>query len=328
MSSTVAGDVRFSRPVEELTLVCRRSKVLFVPTPKVACTSLNWLFARHEGVAGPPDSSPGEFPTREMTIHGQWVNRVTRLVDLGVRERNEVLQSPDWVRFCVTRRPAERVLSGWVNRCLLTPVDEPSVELLIGAGGPDPSLVVPGGADLRVAFRRFVHSLRSRDSRWLEDRHFQLQSDFLEVERFPYTDIIDLGSLDDFLDELRRSHPSRRDLGSAERVNTSPSFPVAAMYDESTLAVIDEIYGRDHERFGYRQITVDPAQPVVTLSHNELAMIRELRERARRTVDLNAQLGRVVGIKESSAAWYAAVRRRMAYELGRWNPLRASRRRQ
>lgn len=300
--------------VEHTSMVCRRSQVFFVPTPKAGCTSLKWLFAIHEDAVVPPEETLARLETRAMAIHDPSVNRVERLIDLDAATRSSVLTGEDWVRLATTREPCERILSAWVNRHLLVPYGGP-----LGALLDVPEATVTGrGAesiDLRAGFRRFVHDLDKAGSLRFTDPHFMPQVEVLEIDRIGYTDLVDVRDLEAFLARLRASSAGRAGLGPLPRVNLSPAFPLGAMYDHETLEIVRRVHAADYERFGYRVPEPDAAQPPVPLSPNELLMIRELRERAQRIDDLSMLGHRRRGIRWATGNLVEAVGRRLKYEL-------------
>lgn len=295
-------------------MVCRRARVLYVPTPKAACTSLKWLFANFEGNVVPPEETLCSLETRAMAIHSHETSRVDRLEEVDATTRNTVLTSSEWVRLGVTRDPCERILSAWVNRRLLVP-DADSLSDVLAL--PESALEGRAAAsiDIRDAFRGFVRSLEQPDSLLHTDPHFMPQATVIDIHRFPYTDVVDVRGLEGFLARLRSSSPHRAALGPLPRVNLSPSFPIRAMYDHETAEVVRRLHAADYERFGYSVLEPDSAQPPVLLSPNELIMIQELRERALRTRDL-AMLGhRLRGLRAASRNLVAAVDRKVKYEL-------------
>jgi len=306
----------FSDFVEHSSLVCKRSRVLYVPTPKAACTSLKWLFATFEDAVVPPEQTACNLETRAMAIHFPGVNRVDRLIDLDTATRNEVLTGAEWVRLGVTREPCERILSGWINRQVLVPYGGPLGALL---DVPEDAIAGRGAApiDLRAGFRKFVLDLDKPGSLRYTDPHFVPQAEVLEIDRIAYTDLVDVKDLESFVARLRSSSARRQGLGSLPRVNLSPSFPVAAMYDRETVEVVQRLHAADYERFGYRVPEPDEAQPPVLLNPNELLMIRELRERAQRIEDLAAlaQPQPQPGIRAASRHLVDAIERRLRYEL-------------
>lgn len=86
------------------TVLARKAKVLFVATPKVACTSLKWALATAEGTLSTGISGTPE-PTIDLTIHDFSVHGMGVLGLVDEAERVEAFTSPDWIRFCVTRPP-------------------------------------------------------------------------------------------------------------------------------------------------------------------------------------------------------------------------------
>src|SRR5579875_127006 len=103
------------------TVVLPEHRVLFLPTPKAACTSILWQLARLGGQplerfeeSGLSEVSPA------LTIHdmSRWESRF-RFAKLSVDERKAILTDDSWFRFTVVRNPASRVWSAWQSKLLL-----------------------------------------------------------------------------------------------------------------------------------------------------------------------------------------------------------------
>jgi len=303
--------------VEYNAVLCRASKVLFVPTPKVACTSLKWALAEWEGTLHDPSGSRNLSVTRDQTIHDPAVHGLERLFELAPADRTAVLESDEWFRFCVTRDPAARVLSGWVNRIVLQPVDDDRITVF---NQPPDGPVDP--VDIRQPFRRFVRELARNGSIWLDDPHFTPQVALLAVDRIQYTSVVDLAGLTPFVQSLSTRSEAGRPFPSLRRANVTPTYPARSMYDAESAALVAQLYADDYRRFGYTPIEPDPSQPAVLIGENELRLLRESRERARRVEDLAAvlesearRLRIAESIKGSAHALAHALRRRVESEV-------------
>ena len=101
----------YSSAIEFDSVVAERAKIFFAPTAKVANTSIKFALAQMEGtLTGAISAKP--HVSQDQTIHDPAVNGMRSLSRLNVKERAEVLRDPSWIRFCITRSPYERVLSG------------------------------------------------------------------------------------------------------------------------------------------------------------------------------------------------------------------------
>jgi hypothetical protein len=263
-------------------LVAPRQRIVYVPTPKIACTSIKWALAERE-------SSPrrrarldtsGE-QSRELTIHERSVHGLASLHALPPDERESILRDSAWVRFCVVRDPYERLISGWVDQWLLGRrhgVAHP--EITVADGLSDAPF------DVGSEFRKTVRALKS-ETELLADRHFRPQRDTLDPEHFPYTHVVNVTNLDEFNREVAASDPARARLKFRRR-NAGIRFSADALYDRATGEIVDEVFAEDFATFGLAHRTFAESPPPVLLSLNERAMIRMIRLRNERIADVSA----------------------------------------
>jgi Sulfotransferase family len=101
-------------------IVIEPARVLFVPMPKSACSSIMWALAE---VAGIPtaqfETSLREQPTARMTIHdmSRWSDEF-RLTGRSERDLGRILTQEGWLRFTVVRDPIARLWSAWQSKVL------------------------------------------------------------------------------------------------------------------------------------------------------------------------------------------------------------------
>lgn len=274
---------QYTHVVERQSLVAPRSRLVYVPTPKVACTSLKSAVVDLEG-ARKDVFGAGPEQTEQQSIHDPSVYSLRSLAQLSAAERDEALTDERWVRFCLTRDPYDRVLSAWANKVLLGglggPLDEQLAEVgLPGVGSTE-------SVDLGVMFRAFVHRLSSNDPRFGDD-HLAPQVTLLDVDRFPYTHIVDLSDLDHLLAELRSSHPSRAGFVLGPRANEGLRLRSEDLYDADTAAVIESLYAADFRRFGYACRSFPKVARPMMASPNELMLVSMVRERNDRIAALS-----------------------------------------
>ena len=270
MSSQDFGEFAYWNAV-----LARRAKVLFVPTPKVACTTIKWALASAELTLSSAISVSPE-PTTDLTIHDPSVHGMGVLGLVSEDERREALTSPDWIRFCVTRSPYERIVSAWLNRVVFGMPSALS-PILDEQFGSD--------RDYGSAFRRFVRRLED-DPAVLADLHFSAQGDVLEIDTMPYTHVLDLAGLNDFLVFLRSSGPHRERIVLGRSRNSSPRLDAERLYDSETAAIVDRVYISDFRRFSYPARVFADVAPPYPIAPNEFSLIEMMRDRADRFSDV------------------------------------------
>ena len=98
-----------------LALVATSLKVLYLPTPKAACTTIKTMLATAAGTHRPDmaDRLAIMHVSRAQTIHHPAVHGLTRFADLPEREQREILSSPEWIRIASVRDHVSRAYSSW-----------------------------------------------------------------------------------------------------------------------------------------------------------------------------------------------------------------------
>jgi hypothetical protein len=300
-SSDVADLEGLRDHVARRTIVLPEHRILFMPTPKAACTTILWQLAR---LGGQPlerfeESGLSEVSTA-LTIHdmARWESRF-RFFKLTSEEREEILGSPDWLRFTIVRDPAPRVWSAWQSKLLLR---EPRFVADFGEAPWFPRL--PATPDQVIEdFRAFVVALADPT---LEDAHWTLQRDLLAG--LPFNHVGRTESLADTISVLKR-HIAQVDPGAVlqpGRDNRTPLRMPASAYDEAAAAVLNERYAADFETYGYAPV-VAATQPDLAWAERTAAILPLLSE----LIDRNARVGQL----SSLAKERGVERRRIAHRL-------------
>jgi hypothetical protein len=227
----------FEAHVQSRTVVLPEQRVLFLPMPKAACTSILWTLAGVAGL-GPEDfeNSTLPEPSAALTVHDMnaWAPE-HRLA----AHPPAILEEDGWLRFTVVRDPWRRLWSAWVSKLLLREprfaadyADEPWFPRLPA----DPDAVVED-------FRRFVHAVGAGDA---QDVHWSVQHEL--SSQLPLTHIGRTEALDETLALLHRH------LGTAppaaHRNAGALALPLHA-YDDATAAIVRRHYAADFATFGY-----------------------------------------------------------------------------
>lgn len=229
----VSGETRFAAHVRSHTVVLPRQRVLFLPVPKAACTSVLWALAELAGLS--KDDFAGSTlpePSAALTVHDMnaWPS------DHRFAEYDGDVLGEGWLRFAVVRDPWRRLWSAWSSKLLLR---EPRFVSDYGAEPWFPRL--PESADALIEdFRRFV----AADA---EDVHWAVQHDL--TEQLPLTHIGRAEQLADTL-ALLYDHAGTEPPPAARR-NASPLPLPPHAYDDETAAIVRRRFAADFEAFGY-----------------------------------------------------------------------------
>ena len=240
----------FTRHVERCTIVLPKYRVLFVPVPKSAWTSVLRLLLRPAGLTSESFASC-EKPevTLATTIHATYVWRRAGLTldSLPDDVRDRAFTEDGWFRFSVVRDPATRLWSAWQSKLLLR---EPWFADAFRGQPWFPR--VPGTPDdVLEDFRAFVASVR--EQAWndaVRDKHWAPQH--LLVDRIPLNHVGHVERLGETRDALRAHLGTRAELiEPLTQDNRTPLPFVPALYDATTASAAAALVGTDFARFGY-----------------------------------------------------------------------------
>jgi hypothetical protein len=288
----------FARHVELRAVVLSELKILFLPNPKAACTSILWLLADLAGIPAEKfsHSTLPEVSTA-LTVHDMdlW-GEGYRLTDYEGEERERILTEKGWLRFAVVRHPETRLWSAWLSKLLLR---EPSFVDRFGEESWFPRL--PGRPDEIVEdFRRFVAALPGGR---VEDVHWSVQHDLLS--NLPLDHVGRVEKLDETLAVLRAHVPETRMPAEAEHENRIglPMAPNA--YDPPSQEVVGKRYGPDFEEYGYSPIApTDDPQEIAAWGQTItpiLPFLRDMVDKHERIGHLNRVARRVQSLERRAA---------------------------
>ena len=241
----------FTRHLERCTIVLPEHRVLYVPVPKSAWTSVLRMLLRPAGLTAESFVRSGKPEvTLAMAIHDTrvWRRAGVTLGSLPDDVRDRALGEDGWFRFSVVRDPATRLWSAWQSKLLLR---EPA---FADAFGDQPWFprVPRSSHDVLEDFRVFVASLRERA--WkddVRDKHWAPQH--VIVDRIPLNHVGQMERLGETRDALRAHLGRHGDLtGPMHHDNRTPLPCSPAVYDEATASAVRELFAADFTRFGYR----------------------------------------------------------------------------
>src|ERR687896_939221 len=232
---------RFAAHVQSHTVVLPRQRVLFLPMPKAACTSLLWTLAELAGMT-PEDfeNSTLPEPSAALTVHDMnaWAPD-HRLAQYEGEDRQRILGDDGWLRFTVVRDPWRRMWSGWLSKLLLR---EPRFVAAHGEQPWFPRLPERPG-ELVEDFRRFVAALGAGEA---EDVHWAVQHEL--SSQLPLTHV---GRAEQLGDTLALLYEHVGAVAPAARRNASPLALPPHAYDDEAAGIVRRRFAADFEAFGY-----------------------------------------------------------------------------
>jgi glycosyltransferase involved in cell wall biosynthesis len=288
----------FAAHVQTHTVVLPQQRVLFLPMPKAACTSMLWTLAELAGL-GPDDFAGSTLPepSAELTVHDMnaWAPE-HRFAEYEGEARRGVLSDDGWLRFTVVRDPWRRLWSGWLSKLLLR---EPRFVAAFGEQPWFPRLP-ERPADVVEDFRRFVDALGAGDA---EDVHWAVQREL--SEQLPLDHIGRVERLGETLGRLY-AHAGIPRPASATHRNVSPLALPPHAFDDGSAEIVRQRYAADFAAFGYddappaggapaewerRAATVLPLLRATIDEHVRVAQLHRLSQRrAERMQSAEAQI--------------------------------------
>ena len=224
-------------------------KLLYVATPKVACTSLKWWFASLEGYAEALRVVNKSWETDpDLVVHDTFHVVAPEVTGLLPAAMVDALTADDYFRFAVVRNPFKRIFSAWQSKVLLR-------EPLQMCTYPQQDFVhhpIGDAGDISKAFERFLEYLATSEAPAFRDVHWMPQVDILRPDLVSYSalakieDTVALNrALQDWLG------PWFKDPFAAKRSNESLIPYLPELITPRSLELIHTIYAADFEVFGY-----------------------------------------------------------------------------
>jgi Sulfotransferase family len=287
--------------------VLPRYKVVYVSTPKAACTSLKWVMAELGGEDlgrfGEVVIRPGTTPAAVIHPRRFWQHtpRLHRLTD---EQLAEIDGANGWHIFAVVRHPAMRLWSAWQEKLLLR---EPHM------AGKVPDRLVPplprSTADVVEAFQTFVASMTDPScSDVMEDPHFLPQHEVLAAARMPYTRVYTTGEIDQAMSDLDK-RVRAEDGGSVPALlstNETPLKPLRSMFSEEVLTTISKVYEADF-RTWFRDADLAPPGAIDDREYPSTQLTEVCR-----LVDRHVRIGQLATLAERLQRENQALRTELA----------------
>ena len=224
-------------------------QLLFVETPKVACSSFKHVVAAIGGVdVNEISASLAPATTQAMTIHDRDAILLPSLVDLPSTQATNILRSSEFVRFCVVRNPFARLASAWVDKIMchsLSPI-APVAKFL---GFPHYRADINY---LREQFSEFVAYLYHHEAPDFSNHHWFTLNELLLPDFINYTLEIRLENLETGLQRLA-AHVEQQGIvwPGLPRFNETRIHIGLDIYTPATIQRVAEMYERDFKRYEY-----------------------------------------------------------------------------
>ncbi|WP_081596645.1 rhamnan synthesis F family protein [Pseudomonas nitroreducens] len=229
-----------------------KNNLLYISTPKVACTSLKWWIARLEGhtaairqLGGSNESSP------ELIIHDTFHKVAPEVTRFDQPRLSGLFDAPDILRFGVVRNPYKRIFSAWQSKLLLQEPFQSTPYLKHDFF----HMRVSAPESIAYAFEAFLEHLASEEAPAFWDLHWTPQVDLLCPDVVPYTLIAQLEDTSK-LETLLQQSLGTNFVNPFTSSNANESLiPFSSQYfTPRSVQLIGELYHDDFERFGYEKV--------------------------------------------------------------------------
>jgi hypothetical protein len=273
-------------------LIAPRIKVMYVPTTKVACSTLKLLVSQIEGTYN--EAAAREIITpnisQEQTIHNYRVHGLKRMFELSPKQQWEAIQSPEWLRVAALRDPLKRAYSSWENRAFLRAPGTP--QRILDACS---DVLVDGRVDVAATFAKFAHAISAdRDQFALVDDHFRPQFNTLYSNQLEYHEMIRIdqhGEMQRLADLLNARGGTRIPM---QRLNSGLGIKPDQVYTKETADLVEQAYREDFEWFDFARHSYTNTQSSLVLDPLQQAFLSNLRDTTKRVQTLsNAAFQRV-----------------------------------
>jgi hypothetical protein len=272
-------------------LIAPRIKVMYVPTTKVACSTLKLLISQIEGTYNEQAAREIITPniSQEQTIHNYRVHGLRRMFDLTPKEQWEVIQSPEWLRVAALRDPLKRAYSSWENRAFLRAPGTP--RSIIEACS---DVLVDGRVDVAATFKKFARAIHADRDAFAIDDHFRPQFNTLYSNQLEYQELIRIdqhGEMQRLADVLNARGGTNISL---LRLNSGLGIKTEQVYDRETADLVEQTYREDYEWFHFERHNYAASTATFVLDPLQQAILVNLRQTTERLQTLsNAAFNRV-----------------------------------
>jgi len=275
-----------------------RHKLLYVATPKVACTTIKWWFAALEGYSDDlrqlTDSAESD---PELIIHDS--HRVApNVTGINFQDLKNCLESDSFFRFAVVRNPYKRIFSAWQSKIL---VREPlQANRYIGTDFYHHPIA--SASDITNAFEQFLEHVALNEALSYWDQHWTPQVDLLRPDLINYSCLTRIEECEELTLQLREHlgvyipSPFQNRRSNESIIPYMPEF-----VSERSAELIRTLYSQDFDLLGY-----DKQPPIVKNSFSTEACdtaikaIKFIRARHQRLDDCNKKISGLNSIVSES----------------------------
>ena len=220
--------------------VDEQRRILYIETPKVACSSIKYMLRKFV-TSAPLQFNPCMLETKmEMLIHDRGQMPLLPLTAFPEDKINEIISDPGWFRFCVVRHPYDRLFSAWRDKIFIT---EPGFETYI-----------KNFDNKFVELSDFVDQITKNEDSSNCNHHWRSQVSLLLPDVIRYSKIYDIKNLkslpSDLMDHFNQFGFYTK-LPPLENVNKSWSIHADRFITSDIARKLRQFYSADFDKFGF-----------------------------------------------------------------------------
>ena len=242
-----------------------KHKLLYISTPKVACTSLKWWFADLEGYSESLSQvKNSQQPDPDLVIHDSFYKVAPSVTGLRPEFLTQALLSKEYFRFAVVRNPYKRIFSAWQSKLFLREpfTSDPYKQAAFFI------MPVKNRTDVAVAFERFLEYLASYEAPNYLDPHWTPQIHLLRPDLINYTNISQIEDTRQLkLELVKHLGADMPDPFAIRRANESLIPYLPEFITRRAAELIKSLYAGDFQTFGYNN---QPPEVKIEFSTSEL----------------------------------------------------------
>jgi hypothetical protein len=262
-------------------------KLLYVATPKVACTSLKWWFAELEGYTKELRKITDSAETDpDLIIHDSFYKVAPNVTGLSPEALLKPLALDNYFRFAVVRNPYNRIFSAWQSKLLLR---EP-LQITPYINYSFYKQPIKNAIDIAAAFEGFLEHIAANEAPNFLDVHWIPQVDLLRPDLINYSKLVKIENAKELSNALSEWLGARFVDPFASRTANESLIPyLPELITARSAELIRLLYSRDFSIFGYSE-EIPPAKEVFSADQFSLAIkaIETIRGR-------NQRFGQIVG---------------------------------
>jgi glycosyltransferase involved in cell wall biosynthesis len=247
----ISEDSRMWKNLRYSLFVSEKYKLLYVSTPKVACTSLKWWFAALEGASKQIlEAKLSAESDPDLVIHDTFHSIAPGVAGRSFEDVQEPLNSDEFFRFAVVRNPYKRLFSAWQSKVLL---QEP-LQMDGYRGSEFLNYPVNDRQGVAEAFEAFLEYLLKYEAPNFRDVHWMSQYSLLNPQLINYSIISQIEDLGD----LRKALTAHLGDEVPDPFGSKPANESLIPYRQEFFTARAEelvrvMYRKDFEFFGYEQ---------------------------------------------------------------------------